>query len=58
MELVVEMKIINDIKRKNINLSDKIMYLERGKIIAEGTHEELLKKSNEYRILYEEEKRK
>ena len=38
--------------------SDKIMYLERGKIIAEGTHEELLKKSNEYRILYEEEKRK
>ena len=38
--------------------SDKIMYLERGKIIAEGTHEELLKKSNEYRVLYEEEKRK
>ncbi len=35
--------------------SDKIMLLEDGEIIIEGTHEELLKKSKEYKMLYESE---
>ena len=34
---------------------DNIMYLENGKIKAEGTHEELLKKSQDYKQLYEDE---
>ena len=38
--------------------SDKIMLLEDGKITAEGTHEELLKKSKEYKKLYESELKK
>ncbi len=38
--------------------SDKIMFLDGGKIIAEGTHEELLKKSKEYKLLYESELKK
>ena len=33
--------------------SDKILYLENGKIKAEGTHEELLKKCSGYKKLYE-----
>ena len=33
--------------------SDKIMYLERGKIIAEGTHEELLKNNEIYKEVFE-----
>ena len=33
--------------------SDKIIYIEDGKIVAEGTHEELLKKSKGYKKLYE-----
>ncbi|MBQ8131970.1 MAG: ABC transporter ATP-binding protein [Bacilli bacterium] len=35
--------------------SDRILYLEDGKIVAEGTHEELLKQSKEYKKLYEKE---
>lgn len=38
--------------------SDKIMVLDDGKITAEGTHEELLKKSKEYKKLYESELKK
>ena len=38
--------------------SDKIMVLDNGKITAEGTHEELLKKSKEYKKLYESELKK
>ena len=38
--------------------SDKIMLLDDGKITAEGTHEELLKKSKEYKKLYESELKK
>ena len=34
---------------------DRILYLENGKIVAEGTHEELLEKSLEYRKLYNAE---
>lgn len=33
--------------------SDKIIMIEDGKIIGEGSHQELLEKSNEYRNLYE-----
>ena len=33
--------------------SDKILYLEDGKIKAEGKHEELLKKCKGYKKLYE-----
>lgn len=33
--------------------SDKIMFIEDGKVSAEGTHEELLEKSEEYKLLYE-----
>lgn len=35
--------------------SDRILYLENGKVQAEGTHSELLKTSSEYRKLYESE---
>ena len=38
-----------------INNVNKILLLENGKIIAEGTHKELLKNSNEYKKLYEKE---
>lgn len=34
------------------------MVLDNGKITAEGTHEELLKKSKEYKKLYESELKK
>ncbi len=34
---------------------DRILYLEDGKIVAEGTHKELLEKSLEYRKLYQAE---
>lgn len=33
--------------------SDRILYLENGKIVAEGTHNQLLEISEEYRKLYE-----
>ena len=35
--------------------SDRILYLEDGKIIAEGTHKELLKTCSSYKELYESE---
>ena len=35
-----------------INCS-RILFLEDGKILAEGTHEELLKKCKEYKKLYD-----
>lgn len=35
--------------------ADKILYLENGCIVAEGTHKELLKKCNSYKKLYEKE---
>ncbi len=35
--------------------SDKILFLNNGKIEASGTHKELLKKSKEYKTLYESE---
>lgn len=35
--------------------SDRILYLNNGKIEAEGTHKELMEKSEEYRSLYETE---
>lgn len=38
--------------------SDRILFLNDGKIEAEGTHEELLKKNQEYKQLYEAEIRK
>lgn len=38
--------------------SDKIMFIEDGKVSAEGTHEELLEKSEEYKLLYESELKK
>ena len=34
---------------------DRIMLLDNGKIISEGTHKELLKKSKDYKKLYESE---
>ena len=34
---------------------DRILYLENGKITAEGTHKELLKKCSSYKELYENE---
>ena len=34
---------------------DRILYLEDGKIKAEGTHKELLKKCKSYKELYESE---
>ena len=33
--------------------SDKIIYIDDGKIIAEGTHDELLKTCKGYKKLYE-----
>lgn len=38
--------------------SDRILFLNDGKIEDEGTHEELLKKNKEYKQLYEAEMRK
>lgn len=38
-----------------IKNADRILLLDNGKIKAEGTHNELLKKSKEYRHLYESE---
>lgn len=38
--------------------SDNIMLLDGGNIVAQGTHEELLKKSKEYKMLYESELKK
>ncbi len=35
--------------------ADRILYLEGGNILAEGSHEELLKNCNEYKMLYESE---
>lgn len=35
--------------------SDRILFLDEGKIIAEGTHKELLKTCEEYKNLYEKE---
>lgn len=35
--------------------ADRILYLENGKIEAEGTHKELLKKCKNYKMLYESE---
>lgn len=35
--------------------TDRILYLEDGKIVCEGTHQELLEKSLEYKKLYESE---
>ena len=33
--------------------SDRIMIIDDGKVIASGTHEELLKSNKEYKKLYE-----
>lgn len=38
--------------------SDKIMIVDNGKIVATGTHEELLKKNKEYKRLYDMELKK
>lgn len=38
--------------------SDKILFLRNGKITAEGTHEELLNRSKDYKKLYESELKK
>ena len=35
--------------------ADRILYMDDGKILAEGTHEELLKSCEPYRLLYQEE---
>ena len=39
-----------------IKNADRILYLEDGKVVAEGTHNELLKKCLGYKKLYESEK--
>lgn len=38
--------------------ADRLLYVENGKIVAEGTHEELLKKNKNYKELYEIELKK
>ena len=35
--------------------ADRILYMSNGKILDEGTHEELLEKCEPYRVLYKEE---
>ena len=35
--------------------ADRILYMSEGKILAEGTHEQLLEKCEPYRLLYQEE---
>ncbi len=35
--------------------ADRILYMEDGRILAEGSHEELLKNCEAYRLLYQEE---
>ena len=35
--------------------SDRILFIKEGHIVAEGTHKELLKKSKDYKELYESE---
>jgi len=39
-----------------ITNADKILYLERGKILEEGTHEQLLKKKSYYHSLFNKQK--
>lgn len=34
---------------------DKIFFIDKGKVLNSGTHEELLKKCEEYKKLYESE---
>lgn len=38
-----------------VKTCDRILFLDKGKIMDEGTHQELLKKNKEYRNLYEAE---
>jgi len=38
--------------------SDKIYVIDSGKIASEGTHDELLKNSNVYKVFYEKQIRK
>jgi len=40
-------------KIAHVMLADKIIYLDEGKIVAEGTHEELLKTCPSYKEIYE-----
>ena len=35
--------------------ADRILYMENGRILAEGAHEELLETCEPYRLLYQEE---
>ena len=35
--------------------SDRILFLDNGKVLAEGTHEELLKNCSKYKKLYDSE---
>ena len=35
--------------------ADRILYMQDGSVLAEGSHEELLKKCEPYRLLYQEE---
>ena len=35
--------------------ADRILYMSDGRILAEGTHEELLKTCEQYRLLYQQE---
>ena len=39
-----------------ITNADKILYLEQGKILEEGTHEQLLKKKSYYHTLFNKQK--
>ena len=42
-----------NLKSFNLNDADKIIVIDEGRIVAEGTHEELLLTSREYREIAE-----
>jgi ATP-binding cassette subfamily B protein len=57
IELITKNKTVVTIAHRlsTIRNCDKIFFLEQGKVVEEGTHEQLLSKNGEYANLYKEQ---